>query len=456
MRVSVPELLGNIQLRSHAATAVLPTPTAPLRRDDALGLRLQRLCELLGIAGARLSSLATDAPIVVATWGTHDATPALEARAVAATRPLVIADTAQAPSRFYVGIVLPADADRPAQLLSLFDPRPRSPMMATTIAALAGEVLAQAAMQRQRRQLDAQARALADHAALEEQRRMLFDRASATARIGIWQCNLSDSSLLWTNGVYDLFEIPRNTPVTRELTLALYTEASRQRMEAARAEAIARCSDFSLDCEIITTTGKHRWMRLTGAVESRDGVARRIFGMKQDITEEKLLADRTRYLAEFDVMTGLANRSQFQARLAERDSESRGIGALLLIDLDGFKQVNDTHGHAIGDECLKVAARRLIESCSGAELVARIGGDEFAVLLRLGMTQADMETLAEGIIATMRGPVSIAGRPLRLSASVGLAPYRGGSSEDLFRQADIALYAAKAAGRDTSRTFKPA
>jgi diguanylate cyclase (GGDEF)-like protein len=128
----------------------------------------------------------------------------------------------------------------------------------------------------------------------------------------------------------------------------------------------------------------------------------------------------------------------------------------LLIDLDGFKQVNDTHGHAIGDECLKVAARRLIESCGGAELVARIGGDEFAVLLRLGMTQADMETLAEGIIATMRGPVSIAGRPLRLSASVGLAPYRGGSSEDLFRQADIALYAAKAAGRDTSRTFKPA
>ena len=423
--------------------------------DDALGLRLQRLCQLLGIAGARLSSVSGDDPVIVATWGAQDLAPELEARAALATRPLVIADAGQASARFYVGIMLPAHADRPALLLSLFDPRPRSPMMATTIAALAGEVLAQAYIARQRLQLEAQARTIRDYAALEDQRRTLFDRASATARIGVWQCNLSDSSLLWTNGVYDLFEIPRNTPVTRELSLALYTEESRLRMEAARAEAIARCSDFSLDCEIITTSGKHRWMRLTGAVESRDGVAHRIFGMKQDITEEKLLADQTRYLAEFDVMTGLANRAQFQARLTELDA-GREIGALLLLDLDGFKQVNDTYGHAIGDESLKLAARRLIESCGGADLVARIGGDEFAVLLRPGMTQAAMEALAEGIVGAMRGPVSIAGQALRLSASVGLAPYRGGSSEDLFRQADIALYAAKAAGRDGTRTFKPA
>jgi len=231
-------------LRSHAASAALQTPTAPLRVDDALGLRLQRLCQLLGIAGARLSSVSGDDPVIVATWGAQDLAPELEARAALATRPLVIADAGQASARFYVGIMLPAHADRPALLLNLFDPRPRSPMMATTIAALAGEVLAQAYIARQRLQLEAQARTIRDYAALEDQRRTLFDRASATARIGVWQCNLSDSSLLWTNGVYDLFEIPRNTPVTRELSLALYTEESRLRMEAARAEAIARCSDF--------------------------------------------------------------------------------------------------------------------------------------------------------------------------------------------------------------------
>jgi diguanylate cyclase (GGDEF)-like protein len=325
--------------------------------------------------------------------------------------------------------------------------------MATTIAALAGDVLAQAMIERQRRQIAAQTLTIADYAALEEQRRNLFDRASATARIGIWQCNLADNSLLWTNGVYDLFEIPRNTPVTRELTLALYTESSRLEMEAARARAIATCSDFSLDCEIITTTGKRRWMRLTGAVESRDGVAHRIFGMKQDITEEKLLADRTRYLAEFDVMTGLANRSRFQAHLAALDEGSRRIGAMLLVDLDGFKQINDTHGHAMGDECLKETAIRLVESCGGAELVARIGGDEFAVLLHEGTSRRDVDKLASGIVEMMARPITRLGQTLHLGASVGVAHNRGGSSEDLFRQADTALYAAKAAGRATSRTF---
>jgi diguanylate cyclase (GGDEF)-like protein len=426
-------------------------PIAQSRMDDGLALRLQRLCDLLGIAGARLSSAATDGLVVVATAGAGTNIASLESRALAAAQPLVLADTAVEAARFYVGIVLPGDTDRPPQLLSLFDPQPRSPMMATTIAALAGEVLAQAVIERH--QIEAQARTIDDHAALDEQRRTLFDRASATARIGIWQCNLADNSLQWTNGVYDLFEIPRNTPVTRETIVALYTEESRQRMERARAEAIARCSDFSLDCEIITTSGKRRWMRLTGAVESRDGVAHRIFGMKQDITEEKLLADRTRYLAEFDVMTGLANRSQFQARLAELEGGQSGLGALLLVDLDGFKQINDTYGHAVGDACLRETARRLVECCGGAALIARIGGDEFAILLKAGTAQAEVQALAESIVHTMRRPAAELGHTRRLSVSVGIARYNGGRAEELFHQADTALYAAKAAGRDTSRSF---
>lgn len=434
-----------------------PVPSAPAdaaRPDDTVVMRLRRMCDLLGVSGGRLSTIAPQGLAVLATLGTAGGDlAAFEARAITATQPLVITETASAAIRFYVGIMLPAEPDHPARLLSLFDPLPRSATMAATVAALAGEVLAQAAIARQRRMIEAQVRTIADYAALEEQRRHLFDRASATARIGIWQCNLGDNSLIWTNGVYDLFEIPRNTPVSRELTLACYTEESRRRMEAARAEAIVRCSDFSLDCEIITATGKHRWMRLTGAVESRDGVAHRIFGMKQDITEEKLMADRTRYLAEFDVMTGLANRSQFQIHLDDVDAGTRRIGALLLVDLDGFKQVNDTYGHAIGDECLKEAALRLVESGGEADLVARIGGDEFALLLAPDTSPATAAALADSIVAAMRRPITRLGQTLRLGASVGVAQYRGGSSENLFRQADTALYAAKAAGRNASRTF---
>lgn len=442
-------------MRSLAATTDFASPisaTGP-RPDDPIGVRLRRLCDLLGVTGARLSSVAADGLILVSSVGAESDLAELEARAIAASEPLVIADLGPALVRFYIGIVLPAETDRPAQLLSLYDPRPRSPMMATTIAALASDVLAQAAITRLRRQIAQQTLTIADYAALEEQRRSLFDRASATARIGIWQCTLSDNSLTWTNGVYDLFEVPRNTPVTREMTMALYAERSLQEMQAARAHAIATCSDFSLDAEIITTTGKHRWMRLTGAVESRNGVAYRIFGMKQDITEEKLMADRTRYLAEFDVMTGLSNRSQFQARLAEFDAGISPMAALLLIDLDGFKQINDTYGHALGDECLKQAALRLTESCGSAELVARIGGDEFAVLLGPGATHADIESLADTIVEAIGRPVTGFGQTLKLGASVGVAHFAGGSSEDVFRQADMALYAAKAAGRNTRRTF---
>lgn len=444
-------------MRSLAVTDAQASPgSAPAAEPDhAVTARLQRLCRLLGISGARLGTVTPDGLMVVSTVGTAGPDLAgFEARAITATQPLVVTETAAVTIRFYVGIMLPEEEpDRPAQLLSLFDPLPRSAAMATTIATVAGDVLAQAAIARQRRQIEAQQRTIADYAALEDQRRTLFDRASATARIGIWQCNLVDNSLLWTNGVYDLFEIPRNTPVTRELTLACYTEESRLRMEAARADAIARCSDFSLDCEIITTSGKRRWMRLTGAVESRDGVAHRIFGMKQDITEEKLLGDRTRYLAEFDAMTGLANRSVFQARLDDLDTGNQRIGALLLVDLDGFKQVNDTYGHAVGDECLKEAALRLLDSGSKAELVARIGGDEFALLLPADTSPAEAAALAETIVVAMRRPVTRLGQTLRVGASVGVAHYRGGSSEALFRQADTALYAAKAAGRDISRTF---
>ena len=439
-------------MRSLAASNVLaPSGLAGTAEPDhGLAARLQRMCHLLGVAGARLSAVTTDGLAVLATAGPAGSDlPAFEARAMTATQPLVVTETAAATIRFYVGIMLPEEPGRPARLLSLFDPLPRSATMATTIAALAGEVLAQATIARQRRQIAEQVRTIDDYAALEEQRRTLFDRASATARIGIWQYNLVDSTLSWTNGVYDLFEIPRNTPITRQLTLAHYTDASRRRMEAARADAIARCSDFSLDCEIITTSGKHRWMRLTGAVESRDGVAHRIFGMKQDITEEKLLADRTRYLAEFDVMTGLANRSVFQAWLGDIDAGNKATDALLLVDLDGFKQVNDTYGHAIGDECLKEAALRLIDSSNRqAGLVARIGGDEFALLLDAGTPTADATAIAEAIVAAMRRPITRLGQTLQLGASVGVAHYRGGSSEDLFRQADMALYAAKAAGRN--------
>ncbi|MGA1805456.1 diguanylate cyclase domain-containing protein [Rhizobium sp. HT1-10] len=298
--------------------------------------------------------------------------------------------------------------------------------------------------------IDAQAAAL-DHT------RQIFNRASEAARIGVWECTLPEDRLIWADVVYDLFDLPRDRMPDRQMTLACYTPASFWELAERRDQAIANRSGFSMDAEIFTPKGNHRWIRITATVECQGDVPVRIFGIKQDITEAKLMLDRTRYLANFDVMTGLANRAQFQTRLAEICAAEQGAGmsaALLLIDLDGFKQVNDTYGHAIGDDCLREAAGRLRSACGNADLIARIGGDEFAVLLRKDAGRTT--ELAEDIVKIIRLPMAIDGRHLKIGASVGVAFADSLTPTELFQRADTALYAAKAAGRDTFHVFEPA
>lgn len=280
----------------------------------------------------------------------------------------------------------------------------------------------------------------------------IFERASAAARIGVWQCDLSDDSLIWSDVVYDLFDAPRGSVLDRASTVECYTPQSREALHTVRSQAIAERSGFTLDAEIVTPKGRHRWIRLTATVQCENGVAVRIFGMKQDITEEKILADQTRYLAEFDSLTGLANRHRFKERLSHV-RVSHAVGSLLLVDLDGFKTINDTFGHALGDECLVEMAKRLSQACEGAELVARIGGDEFAVLLGAELAEAAILDHAARIVHSLSQPVTCTGSTLALSASVGIALVSDCAPSELFGNADSALYAAKAAGRNTFRLF---
>ena len=309
---------------------------------------------------------------------------------------------------------------------------------------------------RLRNELEAQARVIREQAAALNHSRNIFEQASAAARVGVWECGLPHQTLAWTNQVYELFEIPRGSALHREQILEFYTPHSLQRLEEVRSKAIAERHGFNLDAEIITAKGRSRWIRLTATVECERGVPVRIFGMKQDITEEKSLTERLRRLADFDDLTGLANRSSFQAKLA--DLAKRGDGgapfsALLLIDLDGFKQVNDTFGHALGDELLRGAARRLREVCGELDFVARIGGDEFAVLLAAHHSHDEIVGIAGQIVDALRNPVDGGHWPLKVGASVGIARIGTLNPVELFNEADAALYAAKAAGRNTFRMF---
>ena len=165
--------------------------------------------------------------------------------------------------------------------------------------------------------------------------------------------------------------------------------------------------------------------------------------------EAERLAHRN---ANTDPATGLANRRELMRCLGEM-LESKSSGVLLLLDLDHFKRVNDLHGHLAGDQLLRTVGETLKRSAPDAACCARIGGDEFAVLL-VGVTNAKAEEIAQSILSCLDAPVFLGGAQAQVTASIGLAAIgRLAKEEDVLRQSDVALYAAKRAGRNALAWF---
>lgn len=286
----------------------------------------------------------------------------------------------------------------------------------------------------------------------------IYGQSSIVAQIGIWECTLPEEELTWSDYVYDIFELPRGAPLNRADTLACYTESSRQELQKRRSGAIEGRSGFTLEAEITTFRGNKRWIRITASIECQDNIPVRIFGMKQDITDQKALFDRIMYLAEYDQMTGLANKSQFHLKLAsafERASIDSRSGFLLLIDLDGFKNINDEFGHLAGDNCIREIGDRLNKIKNTDNSIFRIGGDEFAVITSDFYNKGQAERLAQIVIDRLCEPVPFVEGDLKLGASVGIAQISGDSASSVFINADAALYSAKAAGKTTFRFYQP-
>jgi diguanylate cyclase (GGDEF)-like protein len=180
-----------------------------------------------------------------------------------------------------------------------------------------------------------------------------------------------------------------------------------------------------------------------------------------DAFRNKLEADRAAiaYLAEHDALTGLSNRARLSkesSAVAERAARNGGLAAILLIDLDGFKLVNDNQGHGAGDQLLIQIASRLRLLVSESDVIFRLGGDEFAVLLEGLKDAAEATSFAEKICQVIGEPYDLGGVTTSLSGSIGiaLAPLNGTTSESLLKKADMALYEAKAEGRNTFRLFR--
>jgi diguanylate cyclase (GGDEF)-like protein/PAS domain S-box-containing protein len=228
----------------------------------------------------------------------------------------------------------------------------------------------------------------------------------------------------------------------------------RERCLQAWRDALARGEPYEAEYRVDTPEGEIEWFfsRAVPVLEV-DGKLRRMIGVSQDITARKRREEAVQFLAYHDSLTGLPNRRLLEDRLRQSlyAAERRGRRvAVLLLDLDGFKRVNDSLGHRAGDVVLREVAARLAASVRKADTVARQGGDEFAIVLADVESQGECRIVAEKILRALEKGFRVDAESFSIGASMGIAlfPADGADSDALLRNADAAMYRAKQLGRN--------
>ncbi len=224
-------------------------------------------------------------------------------------------------------------------------------------------------------------------------------------------------------------------------------------------EMVAKGSELSYESALVHRNGARIPVEFIVRMAERGGQSLRMV-IVRDLRAALAQRAHIHHLAHHDPLTNLLNRHAFMERLAEQMSGSRSKekqGALLFIDLDHFKRVNDSLGHVAGDLLLQTLAQRLVALLRSSDLVARFGGDEFVVLLPGALLEVQVEDVAAKLLAALAEPVLLEGRPISVTPSVGIAlyPQHAGNAADLVKHADAAMYEAKRQGRATHRWYDP-
>jgi diguanylate cyclase (GGDEF)-like protein/PAS domain S-box-containing protein len=305
-------------------------------------------------------------------------------------------------------------------------------------------------------------RALAELRVSEERFRTLLSNIPGA----MYRCGLdSDWDMEF---ISDNIESISGYPASEFIQSSVRTFASiihpddREGVEQTVGDAVDRGEPYILEYRIVGADGGIRWVYEKGqGVFGPEGTVLWLDGAIFDVTERKLLQEQLAKQAFYDSLTGLANRALFHDRadhaLSRLARQGEGI-AMLLLDLDRFKIINDSLGHHAGDEVLVAVAKRLLTSSRTSDTVARLGGDEFVVLLDEHVTEERAIQVAERILEILRQPFVCLGREVSIGASIGIAFGEGTSAtstDDLLRDADAAMYAAKARGRNRYQLFEP-
>lgn len=246
---------------------------------------------------------------------------------------------------------------------------------------------------------------------------------------------------------------------SNELLVELVHPAERQRFLGRMQRAAREGGEFTLELRILCANNVEKWVWLRGSVQQRDRErGAQLDGFAIDITSRKVEEERLEYLAKHDALTNVPNRSLFLEQLArslQRADRHQEMLACLFIDLDRFKRVNDSFGHACGDEVLQLVAERLKQCVRGNDIIGRLGGDEFTVLLDGIEAPQDAAAAAHKILSLLSEPFVIGERKISMAASIGISCYPGDAndSESLLQNADAAMYEVKNAGRHGYRFY---
>jgi diguanylate cyclase (GGDEF)-like protein/PAS domain S-box-containing protein len=288
--------------------------------------------------------------------------------------------------------------------------------------------------------------------------------ATEAAELGLFDHDLVNDQMEWSARTKEHFGLPPDAPVTHADLIAGWHPEDRDRMRNIMEALLAPGSNGRYHAEYRTvglTDGKERWIAARGQVYFDDaGKAARLVGTTIDITERKHNEQHLREAAQHDSLTGLPNRALLFEYCEHIFAAAERLGAnsaVLFIDLDRFKPINDLYGHDVGDKVLQEVAQRLQTCTRKEDIVSRLGGDEFIVVLPRIHTADDPETVAQHILDAIAHPFYIGSLKLNVSPSIGISMFKQHANElsALIRCADLAMYAAKRSGRNSFKMYTP-
>lgn len=286
----------------------------------------------------------------------------------------------------------------------------------------------------------------------------LFDRVQDLAHIGGWEWDATSELVYLTNEAQRMLGLGRATASLDELQACL-RDNERKRFHDALARAVEFEQGFELELQGVRADGHQLWIRVIGESEAGDPTGTRLTGTFQDITESKQAEETLRVQARTDPLTMLLNRDAVLEELEDRlDDPAQSHVAVLYIDLDRFKIVNDVLGHAAGDQVIASAARRIQHAVATEGLIARFGGDEFLVVCATSDDEERPQRLAMSILESFADAFRMAGEEFTITASIGIAraPEHGDRPQALIQNADVAMYDSKRRARNGWQDFSAA